>query len=205
VPAVVAAAGTGAPLMSAHLGWFIIDGVSELTPYAAARELLCDVVVVMGVSASGKSTVAAVVAQRLGWAHIDADDYHPQANIDKMSAGQPLTDDDRVPWLEAIRADLDRRRSAGESVVLSCSALKRKYRDVLRGGPARVHFVHLRASRDVLVARLDERSGHFFPGDLVDSQLAALEVPGSDEAALIVDATDDAADIASRVVNAWRA
>src|SRR5699024_12143366 len=89
VPGVVAAAGTGAPLMSAHIGWFIIDGVSELTPYAAARELLCDVVVVMGVSASGKSTVAAVVAQRLGWAHIDADDYHPQANIDKMSAGQP--------------------------------------------------------------------------------------------------------------------
>lgn len=182
----------------------MIGGVNESRRYDTdVRSLRCDVVVVMGVSASGKSTVAAVLAQRLGWVHLDADDYHPQANIDKMRAGTPLTDDDRVPWLDSMRAELDRRAAAGEPVVLSCSALKRKYRDVLRAGPARVDFVHLRASRDVLTARLSGRSGHFFPEDLVDSQLAALEVPDTDEAALIVDATDAAEDVAARVVNAW--
>lgn len=178
----------------------VSDTSSTETPPA---RLVCDALVVMGVSASGKSTVAAVVAQRLGWAHIDADDFHSQANIDKMSAGRPLTDEDRQPWLRAMRAELDRRADADSPVVLSCSALKRQYRDMLRSGDSDVGFVHLRASRDVLVERLGNRKDHFFPGDLVDSQLAALEVPARDEGALIVDATDDADEIAGLVLRAW--
>lgn len=182
----------------------MMGGVSESSSNGnPPQSLRCDAVVVMGVSASGKSTVAAVVAQRLGWAHIDADDFHPQANIDKMHAGTPLTDDDRAPWLDRMRDELDRRVAAGEPVVLSCSALKRKYRDVLRNSAARVDFVHLRASRELLVARLDEREGHFFPEDLVDSQLAALEIPGDDEGALLVSAAADADGIADQVIEVW--
>lgn len=165
--------------------------------------LTCDAIVVMGVAGSGKSTVAAALAERLGWAHIDADDFHPQANIDKMRAGTPLTDDDRVPWLDRMRAELDRRVAEAAPAMLSCSALKRKYRAVLCGGSGVVGFVHLRASREVLAERLSDREGHFFPAALIDSQLAALEEPGSDEDALIVDATDDAAGIAERVVARW--
>lgn len=157
----------------------------------------------MGVSGSGKSTVAAALAQRFGWAHIDADDFHPQANIDKMRAGTPLTDDDRVPWLDRMRAELDRRAGNAEPAMLSCSALKRDYRDVLRGGSGAVGFVHLHASREVLVERLSDREGHFFPAALLESQLAALEEPGPDEDALIVDATDDADHIADRVLARW--
>lgn len=182
----------------------MIGGVSESSSYDnPPQPLRCDAVIVMGVSASGKSTVAAVVARRLGWAHIDADDFHPQANIDKMRAGTALTDDDRVPWLDRMRAELDRRAAAEQPAVLSCSALKRKYRDVLRSSAARVEFVHLQASRELLVERLDDRSGHFFPGELIDSQLAALEVPDDDEGALLVSAAADAHGVAEQVINAW--
>lgn len=181
-----------------------MGGVNEPSASEPPQQALrCDTVIVMGVSASGKSTVAAVVARRLGWAHIDADDFHPQANIDKMRAGTPLTDDDRVPWLDRMRGELDRRAAADQPAVLSCSALKRKYRDVLRSSDARVEFVHLQASRELLVERLDDRTGHFFPEELVDSQLAALEIPDEDEGALLVSAAADANDIADQVISAW--
>ena len=157
----------------------------------------------MGVAGSGKSTVAAALAQRLGWAHIDADEFHPQANIDKMRAGTPLTDDDRVPWLDKMRAELDRRAAEREPAVLSCSALKRRYREVLCGGASAVGLVHLRASRELLTERLSGREGHFFPAALIDSQLAELEEPDSDEDALTVPATDDGADIAEQVILRW--
>lgn len=166
--------------------------------------LSCDALVVMGVSASGKSTVGAVLARRLGWAELDADDFHPPANIDKMSTGTPLTDADRAPWLALLRAELDRRVTTAEPAVLACSALKRAYRDVLRAGTGVVGFVYMRASREVLVERLAGRADHFFPGDLIDSQLATLEEPDDEENALTVDATDDAESITDRILAHWR-
>jgi gluconokinase len=124
---------------------------------------------VMGVAGSGKSTVGRLLADALGRRFIDGDDLHPPANIAKMSSGVPLTDADRAPWLEAIAAELAR----GGPAVIACSALKRAYRERLPG----VRWFHLRVPRDVLAARLSERSGHFFPPALLDSQLAELEEP----------------------------
>lgn len=138
-------------------------------------------VVVMGVSGSGKTTVAEDLAARLGWRFAEADEFHPQANIDKMTAGTPLTDDDRWPWLEAMRAWLAERAAAGESAVVTCSALRRSYREVLRRGGERVLFLHLTGPREVLAQRMGTRKGHFMPGSLLDSQLATLEPLAPDE------------------------
>lgn len=171
---------------------------------AAARSLSCDAVVVMGVSGSGKSTVGAALARRLNRQHIDADDLHPQHNIDKMRAGTPLTDADRMPWLERIRDELDRRSTAGEPVVLACSALKKAYRDVLRTSVGVVGFVHLRAEREELIERLAGRNGHFFPAALIDSQLATLEEPDADEHALVVGATEPPGHIAEQALAVWQ-
>lgn len=132
----------------------------------------------MGVSGCGKSTVGAALSERLGVPYVDGDDLHPQGNLDKMAAGQPLTDADRWPWLDAVAGVLAR-----PPVILGCSALRRAYRDRLRagaGGPVR--FVHLAGSRAVLAARMAGRTGHFMPAALLDSQLATLEPPGPDEA-----------------------
>jgi gluconokinase len=146
------------------------------------------VVVLMGVSASGKSTVAARLAQRLGWDFAEGDNFHPAANVAKMAAGQPLTDTDREPWLAAVAAWIDAELQAGRQGVITCSALKRSYRDRLRR--ANVRFVYLRVPRAEIEHRLANRPGHFMPASLLDSQLAALEPPGADEAALTVDADD---------------
>ncbi|MDR7304335.1 gluconokinase [Haloactinomyces albus] len=171
---------------------------------AVAQSLFCDAVVIMGVSGCGKSTIGAALAQRLNWQHLDADDFHPQHNIDKMRAGTPLTDADRMPWLERLRDELDRRATAGEPAVLACSALKRTYRDILRGGAGAVGFVHLRANREDLVERLTGRNGHFFPAALIDSQLATLEEPDADEGALIAAATEKPERIVERVLATWQ-
>lgn len=140
------------------------------------------ITIVMGVSGSGKSTIGEGLATRLGQPFIDGDSLHPAANREKMAHGIPLDDADRQPWLEAIVAEMDRHRAAGESLVLACSALKRRYRDFLRGSHDDVRFVYLQASRELLAQRLGQRSGHFFDPHLLDSQLATLEEPSPDEA-----------------------
>ncbi|MEX2540322.1 MAG: gluconokinase [Trueperaceae bacterium] len=134
-------------------------------------------VVVMGVSGSGKSTVGGLLARRLGWEFADADTYHPQANILKMAAGIPLDDEDRMPWLVALRSLIDEHLAAGRSLVLACSALKRQYRRILAEGSERVSFVYLKGSRELILRRMSERSGHYMKPELLDSQFEALEEP----------------------------
>jgi gluconokinase len=138
-------------------------------------------IVLMGVSATGKSTVLARLRQRLGWPSAEADDFHPVANIAKMSSGQPLNDDDRWPWLRALAAWIGAREAAREDCVVTCSALKRSYRDVLREGHPSVRFVHLIAAADVLQRRIAQRPGHYMPPALLASQLDTLEALQPDE------------------------
>lgn len=145
-------------------------------------------IVVMGVSGSGKSTVGAALAQRLRVPFADADDFHPKANIDKMSAGHALNDDDRYPWLEVIGTWLAEHPSGG---VMSCSALKRKYRDQLRNHCGDVLFLHLSGTREVIARRQASRPGHFMPPALLDSQFATLEPLGSDEHGVVIDVDQD--------------
>lgn len=142
-------------------------------------------VVVMGVSGSGKSTVGAALARRLGVPFGDADDLHPPANLAKMSAGIPLDDTDRGPWLAAVGAWLEERSEQGG--VISCSALKVAHRDRLRAHAPQAVFVHLHGSREVIARRQADRPGHFMPTSLLDSQFDALEPLGSDEAGFVID------------------
>ncbi len=142
-------------------------------------------IVVMGVSGSGKSTVGAALAQRLGVPFEDADDLHPAANIAKMSAGIPLDDEDRHPWLETIGRWLADRGEQGG--VISCSALKRAYRDQIRSHAPRAGFLHLDGTREVIARRQAGRPGHFMPASLLDSQFATLEPLAADEAGLVID------------------
>ena len=146
------------------------------------------IVVVAGVSGSGKLTVGSLLAGRLGWPFTDADALHPAANIAKMRAGHPLTDADRRPWLATVGACMDRYAAAGESAVLACSALKRSYRDELLAGRPAARMVFLHASREMLEARLLARHGHFFPAALLVSQLAAVQSPQPGEHILVLDA-----------------
>lgn len=142
------------------------------------------VLVVMGVSGTGKSTVAGMLAGRLGWDLEEGDDLHPAANVAKMASGQPLTDDDRWPWLEKIAAWIHLHTTAGTPGIITCSALRRVYRDRLRG--AGVAFVHLEGSKQVIAERLSKRLDHFMPESLLDSQLATLEPLGDDEEGIVV-------------------
>lgn len=153
----------------------------------AAASVSTDIHVVMGVSASGKSTVGRLLAQARGATYLDGDDFHPPENVARMAAGQPLTDADRQGWLVALSARLAQARSVGEGVVLSCSALKRRYRDVLRQGVPGLKLVYLHGSRELLAARIAARTDHYMPPSLLDSQLATLEAPQPDEAALTFD------------------
>jgi carbohydrate kinase (thermoresistant glucokinase family) len=159
------------------------------------------VLVVMGVSGCGKSTIAGVLNGRLGWELVEGDDLHPVENVAKMAAGHPLEDADREPWLRRIRARIDDAAAAGRPEIITCSALKRRYRDLLRD--PHVVFVYLRGTRDEIVARVAARHGHFMPLALLDSQFATLEPPGDDEQSLAVDIgtspTDQAADIIARL------
>ncbi|MGL4441577.1 MAG: gluconokinase, partial [Bosea sp. (in: a-proteobacteria)] len=135
------------------------------------------IVVVMGVASSGKTTIAAGLAERLGWPFRDADSFHPPANVAKMSAGIPLDDADRWPWLDAIVAWMNERNDAGENAVVTCSALKRSYRDRLRTSHAKMRLVHLAGTKQLLSARIAARKAHFMPPALLESQFATLEVP----------------------------
>ena len=145
-------------------------------------------IVVMGVAGSGKSTIAAGLAEKLGVDFIEGDSLHPQANVQKMASGHPLTDEDRWPWLEAIGDRIEAERAAGIGVVVSCSALKHVYRDCLRKKVnGRVKFILLDGPRDLISSRMLGRKGHFMPQALLDSQLATLEKPGADEDAVVLD------------------
>ncbi len=142
------------------------------------------VLVLMGVSGSGKTTIGALLAAHLRWKYAEADDFHSAANVAKMAAGHALADDDRWPWLHAIRTWIDEAIAKSELAVVTCSALKRSYRDVLRR-PG-VQFVYLKASREQIARRLAARHDHFFKASLLDSQFADLEEPTSDEHVLTV-------------------
>jgi len=137
--------------------------------------------VVMGVSGSGKSTIADQLASRIGWTYEDGDKFHPASNVAKMKAGHPLTDDDRWPWLRAIATEIDRVCRVGEHVVIACSALKRAYRDILVHGRKDVRIVYLNGTQQLIADRLAQRKGHFMPPDLLPSQFRTLEPPGDDE------------------------
>jgi gluconokinase len=142
--------------------------------------------VVMGVSGSGKSTIAERLAARLGWRYEDGDKYHPPANVAKMSAGHPLTDEDRWPWLQAIADEIDRTCTQGERAVVACSALKRAYRDILVHGRNDVRIVFLNGTHDLIAARLAARKGHFMPPGLLTSQFKTLEPPQPTERPITV-------------------
>jgi gluconokinase len=138
-------------------------------------------VVLMGVSGSGKSTVMAHMVERFAWRSAEADDLHPAANVAKMAAGHPLTDEDRWPWLRALAAWIGAREDSGENSVITCSALRRLYRDFLREGHPSVRFVHLTVDPEVLNRRMERRQGHYMPPSLLGSQLATLEALQPDE------------------------
>jgi gluconokinase len=138
-------------------------------------------IVVMGVTGSGKTSAAQELTRQLGWVYIEGDDLHPEANVAKMAAGIPLDDEDRWPWLREIAAVIGTHEASGTSIVITCSALKRAYRDLLRDGHPSVWFAHVDVTREVLAERLAQRKGHFMPPSLLDSQLATLERLGEDE------------------------
>lgn len=154
------------------------------------------VVVIMGVAGSGKTTVGQELARELGWPFNDADDFHPPENVAKMSAGQPLTDADRAPWLQAIRRHIETCLAAGRSAIVTCSALKEAYRRVIVTDPARVKLVYLKGSRDLLWERISGRQGHFMKPAMLESQLAALEEP---RGALVLDIAAEPAAIAAEI------
>ena len=153
------------------------------------------VIVLMGVSGSGKTTIGSILAQQLGWIFTDADDYHPAANVEKMRNGIPLTDADRAPWLDALRSLLADWINRGTSAVLACSALKQAYREKLRVDQ-QVRVVYLKASSELLAQRLLERRGHYMKKEMLESQLATLEQP---EDAVSVDASRTPEEIAQEI------
>jgi gluconokinase len=157
-----------------------------------------DIVVVMGVSGSGKTTVGLAVAAAMGWPFAEGDDFHPAANVAKMRDGHPLTDEDRWPWLETIGEWIDAREQAGESAVVSCSALRRAYRDVLRRGRPDVRFLHIVVPPGVIQDRMDHREGHFMPTSLLESQLETLEPLEADEPGVVVTNEGTAAEVLDR-------
>jgi len=145
------------------------------------------VVIVMGVSGCGKSTIAAMLAGRMRWEFEEGDALHPPANVAKMASGQPLDDEDRRPWLAAVAAQIDEWRTSGRSGVITCSALKRRYRDVLVGDRPDVRLAYLKGSKELIANRLAARQGHFMPAALLDSQLSTLEEPAEDEHPITVE------------------
>ena len=159
------------------------------------------ILIVAGVAGSGKTTVGALLAGRLRWRFADADTFHPESNLAKMRAGIPLTDADREPWLQAITNWMDERIAADQSAVVTCSALKRVYRDDLLAGRPMATMIFLQVSKEVLEARLLTRPDHFFPQKLLDSQLAALEPPApNEERVQAVLAEGDSAQTAAKII-----
>ncbi len=154
----------------------------------------------MGVSGCGKSTVGTRLAQQIDATFLDADDFHPPANVRRMRAGIALTDEERQPWLEALAARLTAAAAADKSVVLACSALKRSYRDALRRGAPALTLVHLTGSAALLAARIGARTDHYMPPSLLQSQLATLQIPGADEHAITLDVAATTDDLVAAIV-----
>ncbi|HWK43419.1 MAG TPA: gluconokinase [Stellaceae bacterium] len=159
------------------------------------------ILVVMGVSAVGKTTVARGLAERLGWAFEEGDDLHPPENVAKMKSGQPLDDDDRRPWLLRIGVWIDACLAAGRSGVVTCSALRRRYRDLLAKDRPAVRFVFLHGDHALLAGRIAHRHGHFMPTGLLDSQFATLEPPGPDENPISIEVGPPAGDLVQQVID----
>lgn len=155
------------------------------------------IIVLMGVSGCGKTTVGRVLSERLAWPFLDADHFHPASNVEKMRSGIPLTDEDRWPWLDRLNAMLREEQSAGHDVILGCSALKARYRDRLSAGLPGVSWVHLKGSFELIETRLRTRRGHYMPPSLLASQFAALEEPAD---ALTLDITPAPETLASQVM-----
>jgi gluconokinase len=167
---------------------------------AASARSSPSILVVMGVSGCGKTTVGSLLATWLGWRYAEADDFHSASSVAKMAAGQPLTDEDRLPWLLAIAAWIDDRIARGETGVVTCSALRRRYRDLLRR--PQVQLVYLQGDRQLIERRMAGRQGHFFKPALLESQFQTLEEPGPDEAVLAVPIAELATDVAAAILSA---
>lgn len=163
-------------------------------------DLECKVIVLMGVTGSGKSTVGELLSQHLGWNYYDADDFHPPANVRKMADGIPLNDEDRWPWLEGLAVEVGSWLEGGLGAILACSALKESYRSLLVDGREQVRIVHLKGHKELIAGRLAERVDHYMPASLLDSQFQTLEEP-QDALVVDIDATPEeiAADIRSRL------
>ena len=174
---------------------------SEARATTGNSSLAPAVVIVMGVSGSGKSTIGALLASRLQWEFADADWFHPKSNVDKMHSGIALTDEDRGPWLDAIAAWIDKTRRAGGHGVIACSALKRRYRDVLIGDRADVRLVYLKGDEMLIARRMATRHEHFMPRSLLHSQFEALEEPGADETPITVAIDPEPREIVTRIVS----
>ena len=159
------------------------------------------IVVLMGVSGAGKTTIGALLSERLGWPLLDADDFHPPGNIEKMRSGIALTDEDRWPWLDRLNGLLKEKDSNGESVLLACSALKQKYRDRLAAGCSNLRWVHLKGGFELIESRLKSRKGHYMKAGLLESQFAALEEPVD---AITVDVGDVIADAVEAALDGAR-
>jgi len=158
------------------------------------------VLIVMGVSGSGKSTIAAMLAHRLHWIYEDGDWFHPQSNIEKMHHGEPLNDADRWPWLRAIAELVDATRLSGQHGIVACSALKRAYRDILVGGRRDVRIIFLKGDRDLVARRFAARADHFMPPALLDSQFKTLEEPKADERPITVSIVPHPREIVQTIV-----
>ena len=160
------------------------------------------VLVLMGVSGCGKTTIAKLLVDELGWTFKEGDDLHPPANVEKMHAGHPLNDEDRAPWLERVAQWIDQQLDAGRSALITCSALKRRYRDAINRRGKDVVFVYLQGSKKTIADRLADRQGHFMPATLLDSQFADLQEPAEDEPVLRVDIRPKPEVQARQIINA---
>jgi gluconokinase len=176
----------------------------NIQPTQSAFPVSPAVLIIMGVSGCGKSTIGALLARRLHWEFEDADWLHPAANVDKMNNGIPLSDADRRPWLEAVASWIDNTRRSGEHAVVACSALKHRYRDVLTGDRADVRLVFLKGDETLIARRIATRHEHFMPRSLLHSQFEALEEPGPDERPIVVSIEPEPREIVARILSALK-